>query len=125
MTFQNNFLLMIIFFNFINVHKANMNAIQLFINKIVDIFFMNLINVIRKILKLSKKIIRSCVFFVEYMFYIEIKNLIHINQRKIKIFKKSAIKRLNCVIKIFTLILMMNRTLYNQKRIFFNAFKRL
>ena len=32
-------------------------------------------------------------------------------------------ERLSCVIKIFASILMINRILYNQKRIFFNAFK--
>ena len=53
----------------------------------------------------------------------KLKSLIHINQRIIKIFKKFATKRLNCAIKIFTSISMINRILYNQKRIFFNAFR--
>ena len=44
----------------------------MFINEIVDILFMNFVNVIRKILKSSKKIISNNVFLVEYMFYVEI-----------------------------------------------------
>ena len=51
------------------------------------------------------------------------KSLIHVNQRIIKISEKSATERLNCVIKIFASISMINRILYNQKRIFFNAFR--
>ena len=51
------------------------------------------------------------------------KSLIHVNQRIIKVFKRSATKRLNCVIKIFASISMINRISYNQKRIFFNAFR--
>ena len=51
------------------------------------------------------------------------KSLIYINQRVIKTFERSATKRLSCVIKIFASISMINYISYNQKRIFFNAFR--
>ena len=63
-------------------------------------------------------------FLSNICFTLKLKNLIYINQRIIKISEKSATKQLNCVIKIFASISMMNRILYNQKRIFFNVFKR-
>ena len=64
-------------------------------------------------------------FLLNTCFTSKLKNLIHVNQRIIKAFEKSATKRLNCVIKVFTSISIMNRTSYNQKRTFFNIFKKL
>ena len=71
-----------------------------------------------------KKSFAVMCFLLNTCFTSKSKNLIHINQQIIKTFEKFAAKRLNCVIKIFASISMMNRISYNQKRTFFNVFKR-
>ena len=62
-------------------------------------------------------------FLSDMCLTLKLKNLIHVNQRIIKIFKKFATERLSCAIREFASISMINRILYNQKWIFFNAFR--
>ena len=106
---------------FVNLHWTYSHTIKLIINKFINVFLCTLSISFKSSWNLEESSFVVIYFLSSTCRTLKSNKQIYVNQRIIKILKRSAAKRLSWIIRILTSILIINCTLYNQKRTFFNV----